>query len=360
MSNDWQWNNADWQQPSEPNSLDRGLGSYPTQSSSGSGDQADGWEPVPPPPPPPLSSYYSQSDSGRSDYDQSSNPFGPPPGGSYPFSAPGGSFPYGPPAVRSRPWFLVPLIIFLVVCAGGVGASVYVYNAFISKAVSVSGFPNTGPSGTSGPVTISVSAQPTVVIDRNAGAVQVQGVAGSKQVVIKPTDTSSPLSDGQILYTKNSDGTITFDLSNIETVTVLLMVPTESNLNITTNGDDITVTGVKGEQTLSSNGGSLHVSEDTLMGTSTVETNGGAITFDGALDPQSQDHFSTNPDSITITLPATAAFHVDITNNGGVIQSDFPQVVISSDEAHGDVGQAPLAQLEIDSNGGTIQLKKAA
>ena len=360
MSNDWQWNNADWQQPSEPNSLDRGLGSYPTQSSSGSGDQADGWEPVPPPPPPPLSSYYSQSDSGRSDFSQSSNPFGTPPGGSYPFSAPGGSFPYGPPAVRSRPWFLVPLIIFLVVCAGGVGASVYVYNAFISKGVSVSGFPNTGPSGTAGPVTISVSAQPTIVIDRNAGAVQVQGVADSKQVVIKPIDTSSPLSDGQILYTKNSDGMITFDLSNIETVTVLLMVPTVSNLNITTNGDDISVTGVQGVQTFSSNGGSLHVSQDTLMGTSTVETNGGSITFDGALDPQSQDHFSTNPDSITITLPATASFHVDITNNGGVIQSDFPQVVISSDEAHGDVGQPPLAQLEIDSNGGTIQLKKAA
>jgi hypothetical protein len=51
---------------------------------------------------------------------------------------------------------------------------------------------------------------------------------------------------------------------------------------------------------------------------------------------------------------------VDITNNGGVVQSDFPQVVVSGDSASGDVGQAPLAQLEIDSNGGTILLKKSA
>src|SRR5689334_3581034 len=214
MSNDWQWNSPDWQQPSGPDSLDKGLGSYPTQSSSGNGDQGYGWEPVPPPPPPPLSSYYSQSDSG-----QASNPFGQPPGGSYPFSAPGGSYPSMTPAVRSRPWFLIPLLVFLVLCAGGVGVSVYAFHAFSTAAVSVPGFPNTGPSGsTGGPVTISVSTTPTIVIDRNAGAVQVQGVPDSKQVVIKPTDTSSPLSDGQILYTKNSDDTITFDLSNIETV----------------------------------------------------------------------------------------------------------------------------------------------
>ena len=41
-----------------------------------------------------------------------------------------------------------------------------------------------------------------------------------------------------------------------------------------------------------------------------------------------------------------------------MIQSDFPQVKVSGSEAHGNVGQAPLAQLEIDSNGGTILLKK--
>lgn len=91
-----------------------------------------------------------------------------------------------------------------------------------------------------------------------------------------------------------------------------------------------------------------------------VDTNGGIITFSGLLDRQSSDHFSTNPGSITITLPASAAFHVDISNNGGVIQSAFPQVVVSGDEAHGDVSKAPFAQLEIESNGGTIQLNKGS
>lgn len=357
MSNDWQWNSQDWQQPSESDSYDKGMGSYPTQASSGSGEQAYDWEPVPPPPPPPPSSSYYSS------YGQTDNPFGqPPPGGSYPFV----------PGVQSRPrpWFLVPLVIVLVLCAGGVGISIYAYNVITSR---VSTGPDTstiGPVATNsaatattaaGPLTIPVNARPTIVIDRNAGAVQIQAVADSKQVVIKPVGGENPRSDGQILYSKNSDGTvITFDLSNVETVTVLVMVPTASDLSITTNGDDITVQGVKGEQNLSGNGGSLRVTDDTLMGKSTLDTNGGSITFSGTLDPQSTDHFSTNPESITITLPANASFHADITNNGGIIQSDFPQVVVSGDEAHGDVGKAPFAQLLADSNGGTILLKKGA
>ncbi len=153
---------------------------------------------------------------------------------------------------------------------------------------------------------------------------------------------------------------ITFDLTNLETVDVLVIVPAESDLNITTNGDDITVKGVTGQQNLSSNAGSLRVSQDTLTGKSVLDTNGGIITFSGALDRQSNDHFSTNPGSITITLPASAAFHADVSNNGGVIQSAFPQVVVSGDEAPGDVGKAPFVRLEVDSNGGTIQLKKGS
>ncbi len=346
MNDEWQWNGSEWQPPSGPGSYDQGLGSYPTQASSGSGSYGSGEEPIPPPPPPPDPSYFSS-------YSQSDSPYGPPPGGSYPFA------PAQQP--RPRPWFLVPVAITLLLCIGGGALSVFAFNFITSKASdAINNFPGGNNGTSSGPVTVPVSGRPTIVIDRNAGAVKIQGVANSNQVVIKTVDSDSSLADGEITYTKSKNSVITFDLRNVETVTVLVTVPTESDLNITTNGDDITVTGVNGEQEISSNGGSLHLSEATLTGKSTVETNGGIITFDGSLAPQSTDTFSTNPGSITITLPANAAFHADITNNGGIIQSDFPGVVVSGNEAQGDVGQAPFATLKVDSNGGTILIKKAA
>ncbi len=365
MSNDWRWNSPDWRQPDEAGSLDNGLGNYPTQQSSGGSNPDPFWNPVslPPPPPDPLpySAYgqsgYEQSSGPAtpslfSDYGQSGNPYNqPPPLGGYPFAP----APMPVARSRSRPWFLIPLLSFLVVAVIGVGITVYAFNA-ISKAVKQTTQQLGGSNNSSaGPVTITVGAHPTIVIDRNAGAVKVQGAADSQQVTIEPIGDNSPL-DGPITYSKSGTGgnTITFDLSNIETVNVLLKVPEESDLNITTNGDDITVIGVTGQQNLSSNAGNLNVSNDTLMGKSTLDTNGGSITFSGTLDPQSSDHFST------ITLPANANFHADITNNGGVIQSAFPQVVVSDGSASGDVGKAPFAELEVDSNGGMIQLNKAA
>jgi hypothetical protein len=349
MNDEWQWNGSDWQPPSGPGSYDQRIGSYPTRASSGSGSPGFDGESIPPPPPPPDPSYFSSYGS------STDNPYGPPPGGSYPFA------PSRQP--RPRPWFLIPLTIVVLLCVGGVALSVFAFNFITSKAGDATNPFTSGNNGSSasGPVTIPVSGRPTIVIDRNAGAVKIQGVDGSKQVIAKTVESNSPLADGQILFTKSSKGdVITFDLSNVETVTVQVTVPSESDLNINTNGDDITVTGVSGTQNVSSNGGSLHLSEATLIGTSTIETNGGNITFDGSLTPESTDTFSTNPGSITIVLPANAAFQADITNNGGIIQSDFPGVVVSDDEAQGTVGQAPFATLKADSNGGTILLKKAA
>ncbi len=339
MSNDWKWDSPDWRQPKD-GSFDQGLGSYPTVPSSGSDSGGSYWDPVSLPPPPPTPPPFSGPQE---------NPFGQPSAGSYPFAP--------SPAGQSRPglWFLVPLIIFILVCAGGIGLAVYTYSA-ISSRVSV-------PPGVNGdssePVTIDTGPHPTIVINRNTGAVRIEAVADSKQVVIKPLETSS-FSDGPIPYTKSNNGnTITFDLSDFEFVDVLLTVPVGSNLDITTNSDGITVTGVKGELRLSSNGGSLLATEVTLMGKSRLETNAGAITFSGTLDPQSVDDFSTNGEAITVTLPANAAFHVDISNNGdGGIQSQFSEVVVSGSEAHGDVGPAPRALVKIENNGGTIRLLK--
>src|ERR1051326_7719751 len=197
MNDEWQWNGSEWQPPSGPGSYDQGLGNYPTQASSGSDGQGSVWDPVPPPPPPPEPPYFSS-------YGQTGNASVPPPGGSYPFGP-------GMQPSRSRPWFLIPLAIMVLLCAGGIGISVYAYNLITSN---VGTETHTGPSATTsaatatavaGPLTIPVGAHPTIVIDRNAGAVQIQGVTDSQNVVIKPVDSNAPLADGEILFSKDSD-----------------------------------------------------------------------------------------------------------------------------------------------------------
>src|SRR5262249_45300505 len=137
-----------------------------------------------------------------------------------------------------------------------------------------------------------------------------------------------------------------------------LNVPATSTLNITTNGDDITVENITGQVTLDSNAGAIKALQMTLTGTSTLKTNAGDITFSGSLATDGTYTFDTNGGNVSVMLPATASFHVDMSTNGGTLHSDFSQVTISGGAGHGDIGQAPFAQVIMSSNGGTVSLFK--
>ena len=261
---------------------------------------------------------------------------------------------------------MITLLVFVVLCGGGISLSLYVYRTFTQSVTSgtIGLIPTFGTTQQTGPtsVPVGVGIHPIIVINRNAGSVHVDATSTNNMVIIQPAQQSSPLGNGPIPYSRGSDGkTITFDLSNFEADDIELMVPRLSDLNITTNGDDITVDGVSGQITLKSNAGTLTATHVSLSGQSTLKTNGGNITFSGSLDPGGTYLFDSNGGSIVLTLPHNAAFHVDATTNGGSVRSDFPQVTVSGtgDEAHGDVGKGPRAQVTVSNNGGSITLHKS-
>ncbi len=355
MSSDWE-RNPDWlKSPDELDEQSRSFFDQQTRISSTDSETLagnTGAEP-PPPPPPPTDPFSVYGQSPYPSYD------GPPP-----FAPPGG-VPVWPAPVapsRGRTWLFLrvalPLVLILLVCAAGAGIGIV---AIGSHTVSSSlGLPSSSGAQQSGPTIVSVGEQPTVVINRNAGAVHISPAATGGKITIQASGPNSSFDNGPIPYQRSGDNKqiITFDLSNVEGDEVDLTVPPATNLNITTNGDDIVVDGLSGQIQLSSNGGALTATHMHFSGNSSMETNAGAVTFQGTLDPAGTYKFDNNDGAISLTFPANASFHLDATINGGMIHSDFSEITISQDEAHGTVGSAPYAQVTVSTNAGSISIYK--
>jgi hypothetical protein len=260
---------------------------------------------------------------------------------------------------RASRGILAPLVLVLLLTSGLAAFGYFTYHTFTSHSRSASSA-NEAEQGnvTNGaPLSIDSGAHPTIAIDRNAGPLHIIGIPGATKILIEAKGTN--YSDSPISYKRSGDGqTFTFDLGGAETLEVDLNVPATSDLNISTNGDDITVENVSGHLMLESNAGAMRATNVTLMGDSTLKSNAGAITFSGALVPGGTDLFDTNGGNVSVTLPASAAFHVDMTTNAGTIQTDFAEVTISGAEAHGNVGQPPYAQVTMSSNAGSLALLK--
>ena len=361
MSNDWKWRDSDWNNPSQPGGDGLSFLDQPTATPSWD-SPTEGTIGQPPPPPPSTDAAYAWQNASAPQYSTpsyngpstyyNSSPYTPPPYAPPP-SAPS-------PVARAVPWAFVlargclPLFITLLVLAGiGAGIAFAVFGT-LNPGVAINRITSNPAAQTGGPITITVSAQPKIIIDRNSGSVHVTaGQAGKVSIQA----TGNTYGDG-ITYQK-SGNVITFNLDNVETNNVNLTVPPQADLDITTNDGDITVDGISGQISLSTNGSSLTATHVTFSGNSKMDVNSGNITFNGALDPTSNDVFDNNDGIIGLTFPANGAFHVDASSNGDdKIASDFPQIVVSGDEAHGDVGSAPLAQVTVTTNAGSIHLYK--
>jgi hypothetical protein len=362
LSNDWQYRPIDW---GEGQTSDSGnsLGNQPTQVSANNSNDYQVYqtgEPGAPPPPPDPSAY--PFDNPYSNYGANTEFSQPPPFGTPVQVGTWRAQPF-PGAAPSRPRRVIfmPLFILLLLVACSGGFAFFAYKTFTGHGLNITsdvgGSGDQANNGVNGPLTVSTGAHPAIIIDRNAGALHIIGIQGATQIVVQAKGTS--YSDEPITYTKSSDGqSFTFDLDGVEALEVDLNVPATSDLNLTTNGDDITVENVTGQVMLDSNAGALKASQMSLTGISTLKTNAGDITFSGSLATDGTYTFDTNGGNVSVTLPAAASFHVDMSTNGGTLHSDFSQVTLSDSEGHGDVGQAPFAKVTMSSNGGNVTLLK--
>jgi len=195
---------------------------------------------------------------------------------------------------------------------------------------------------------ITAGTHPTVIIEDCLGFVHVHAAPVSDEVILQgPWTLFTSYSQDRASNTVNINGC---DLN--------IAVPANSDVKI--DADNIDVTGVSGQMSLTTNGGSITLLQDTLQGQSTLDNNGGPIRFSGALDPRGTTKFSSNGGLIDITLINNAAFHLDVTGILNTITTDFPGIQVQSDEVHANVGQPPYATLSLQVNDSPIVLHKGA
>jgi hypothetical protein len=295
---------------------------------------------------------------------------------------------------RINPWPWILLLLLICFILGGTGVGFLLYSTHsLNHTVPTNNLSSGLPADITqtatvnkGPTTIAVGTHPTIVMDNSFGGIHIHVGSASDKVIIQAIDQNNSPITGSIPYQQSSDGhTITINVGVEMNVSVIdVTVPAQTDLKLNTNGDDITVVGVSGQMSLTTNGGAITLSLDILNGLSTENTNGGSInanqvalrgqvsfktntdsiTFNGTLDPKGSYRFETNTGAIDITLPLKSSFHLDVNTNTGTANTDFPGLqaifsnVSSSGDAHADVGSRPRANVTLKTNTGSITLHK--
>jgi Putative adhesin len=215
----------------------------------------------------------------------------------------------------------------------------------------------------SGPVApqippFTVTGTPTVVINDDSGTINVLPSNNSASVTVQATDNKVTTSqDGNTINASVPD-------NGQGPADITVIVPQESNLQLTTATGDIHVNGISGQMTLSTNDGTVQMTNDALTGQSRITTSDGNINFDGTIDKSGAYQFQSGSGSINVTLPDAPAFHLDASTNSGSINANgFPRLKVqgnnsgSSTKETGNIGgNAPGATVTLHSDTGNINL----
>jgi hypothetical protein len=121
----------------------------------------------------------------------------------------------------------------------------------------------------------------------------------------------------------------------------------EGRINLRTGGSYIMLGNVRGQLTAETGGGRIEISQAALNDESSLKTGGGAITFDGSLDPRGSYKFVTGGGPINLGLPDDARFSLDAKTGGGGVQNEF---------GGNEVGNGPRASLKLRTGGGGIRV----
>jgi DUF4097 and DUF4098 domain-containing protein YvlB len=214
-----------------------------------------------------------------------------------------------------------------------------------------------------GPVqTFSVGIHPTIVVNDPNDDIHVHSGGDVNTVAVQVTDMGAGApniqqgSNGSLIITgANSDRSAH---SNID-----ITVANEADLVLNTTSGNIDVQGVDGQMQLTSEDGSITLTQVALARNSVVKADSGSITFGGSLDPQGTSQFETGSGTVDVTLPADASYHLHVISNGGTFNSDFPlNLPLSNDNTFNvktDVGKSPSATLTLTTASGSINLLQA-
>ncbi len=279
----------------------------------------------------------------------------------------GGNFRQRPYRRRGRgPWFWIILAIIIIsLMSGGFGSRGGFGNGF---------GPDHNPFNQKqmmgNPIDYTVTGLPTIVInDPNGNVTVTEGK--NNDVVIQPINGNNLFGNPNSIQPNISQNGNTINASVPDgqqgSVDFTVTVPQGSNLQLKTDSGDITVNGVDGQMTLTTNNGSINASNDVLSGQSTMKSNSGDITFNGTIGTGGSYQFQTSGNgSVDLTVPSTPAFQLNAsTNSGSINPNGLPGVNVqdnssgSGQKVNGDVGgssQVQKTNVTINTDSGDINL----
>jgi len=210
---------------------------------------------------------------------------------------------------------------------------------------------------------LPVAAAPTVIVDNDGGAVEVQpGKDGAVEVEARRRAASRdealalPVSvevdrDGKVARIRFHEEHHTEG----HNVSFVIHAPAGARLQVSTGGGAIT-TRRMGAQTLRSGGGAITA----LEGDGTVEarTGGGSVEISGRLRGPSR--VTTGGGSVRVAIPGDSRLRVDASTGGGSAQSDFGLAVEGRGARHmsGTLGDGGEGSLELRTGGGSLNLTR--
>jgi hypothetical protein len=191
-----------------------------------------------------------------------------------------------------------------------------------------------------------VTGAPTLVVNAGSGSVHIH--TGDTGRVLVAT------SDGPPVQTQQDDNII--DVGSGSTSASLLdnnqdldiTVPVASNLEIRTGSGDVSIEGVSGQITLSTDSGDVELQHTLLQGESSITSNDSKITVQGGLDLQGSYQFQTGSGDVELTLPQDSAFHLIPSTTSGSIENGF-------EGRPGNNSSGPLLKINTDSGDITVQ-----
>jgi hypothetical protein len=260
---------------------------------------------------------------------------------------------------RSSPWFWIVLALIIFSLLGGAFSRMNVDHPYRVPDMRMSD--HFRHDGNAQPYSMGI--HPTIVITDPNGSITVNTTGNDDGVVTVQTDGRDQESIPAATVDPGNDTlNIAVDKSQSEQ-TLDVTVPNEADLVLKTDSGNIDITGVNGQVNLTSDSGTITLSQVSLAGNSSVSTNSGDIQFDGGIDPNGRSYqFQSESGSVDVTLPPDTSFHADVTTKSGSFNSDFPEVNSqpSGGNISGDVGDPPRANVMIKTDSGSINLNKGS
>jgi hypothetical protein len=143
------------------------------------------------------------------------------------------------------------------------------------------------------------------------------------------------------------------------TIDLLVTVPAQTDLTLTSAAGDVTLTGITGTVSAQITAGAIRATGLALAGTCALQTRTGNINLHTTLAPGTKLSLTTTTGNIALTLPQASATHLSGATRVGTIQVTGWRVPITTEQVtgasfKGDTASMPTSSAALNSEVGNM------